>query len=317
MKLELLTDFYIEQLKDAYDAEKQLLKALPEMAKAAESPELREAFKLHAKETQEQIKRLERIFKSLDEKPTGKRCMGMEGLIEEAKEVLEDDAEPEILDVGLVTAAQKVEHYEIASYGCLATYAKLLGFRDHLALLVRTLNEEKATDGKLTLMAEFGINIEAAQGEIESEEDEVSDEEMNEGSGRSGGRNGQPRSQRLRQGQKGKGKSGSQARARAGKSASKGRAGGSQMTTDLEEIREWAEARGGKPAAVRSTGRKNGPGVLRIDFPGYSGGDSLEEISWHEWYDKFQENNLRFLYQDRTKDGKESRFFKLICEPKK
>jgi hypothetical protein len=97
------------------------------------------------------------------------------------------------------------------------------------------------------------------------------------------------------------------------------RTGSAQSTQDLEEIRAWAEARGGKPATVSATrtGKKDGAGVLRIDFPGYSGAGSLEEISWDEWYQKFQENNLTFLYQDRTKDGRESRFFKLVCEPKK
>jgi hypothetical protein len=101
------------------------------------------------------------------------------------------------------------------------------------------------------------------------------------------------------------------------RSTAGGGAGSAQSTQNLEEIRAWAEERGGKPATVKSTSSaRDGAGILRIDFPGYSGGDSLEEISWDEWYEKFQENNLTFLYQDRTKDGKESRFFKLVCEPK-
>jgi hypothetical protein len=107
---------------------------------------------------------------------------------------------------------------------------------------------------------------------------------------------------------------------RGARSSSAGRGGAAQSTKDLEEIRSWAEARGGKPATVKSTagrGKSDGAGILRIDFPGYSGAGSLEEIPWDEWYQKFQENNLTFLYQDQTKDGRESRFFKLVCEPNK
>lgn len=166
VKLELMEDFYIEELKDVLDAEKQLLKALPEMAEAANDEGLREAFQDHLRETEGQIERLQRIFKRLDEPTKGKKCKAMAGLIREAEEFLGEDAVPEIVDVGLITAAQKVEHYEIATYGCLATYAELLGFDEDKALLGQTLAEEKAADGKLTRLAE-NLNFEAAESEID------------------------------------------------------------------------------------------------------------------------------------------------------
>jgi ferritin-like metal-binding protein YciE len=181
MKLELMEDFYVEELKDIFDAEKQLLKALPRMAEAASSPELREAFEMHLRETEEQISRLKQIFKRLEEPAKGKKCKAMAGLIKEAEEFLSEDAVPEIIDVGLITAAQKVEHYEIARYGCLATYAKLLGFGEDKDLLGRTLQEEKATDEKLTTLAE-SLNLDAAEGETledaaEEEADKGEEEE--------------------------------------------------------------------------------------------------------------------------------------------
>jgi len=176
MKLELMEDFYIEELKDALDAEKQLTKALPRMAHAASSPALREAFKMHLNETEGQIRRLQQIFKRLKEPARGKKCKAMAGIIKEAEEFLGEDAVEEIVDVGLITAAQKVEHYEIALYGCLATYAKLLGFMEDKELLGQTLQEEKATDGKLTLLAE-DLNIDAAEGEIPGTEMEGAEEE--------------------------------------------------------------------------------------------------------------------------------------------
>jgi ferritin-like metal-binding protein YciE len=164
MKIELMEDFYIEELKDTLDAEKQLLKALPQMARAAVSPELKAAFELHLQQTQEQIARLQKIFKRLQEPTRGKKCKAMAGLIREGQEFLGEDAVEEIIDVGLITIAQKIEHYEIAAYGCLATYAKILGFMEDKELLGQTLQEEKSTDGKLTMLAE-SINLEAAEGE--------------------------------------------------------------------------------------------------------------------------------------------------------
>jgi ferritin-like metal-binding protein YciE len=176
MKMELLEDYYIEELKDVLDAEKQLTKALPRMAEAASAPELKEAFQMHLRETEEQIKRLQQIFKRLEEPARGKKCKAMAGIIKEAEEFLGEEAVEEIVDVGLTAAAQKVEHYEIATYGTLATFAKLLGLEQDKQLLGQTLQEEKATDGKLTLLAE-GINLEAADGELPGSDEEQEEEQ--------------------------------------------------------------------------------------------------------------------------------------------
>ena len=160
MKESALKELYVDELKDLYSAESQLVKALPKMAKAATSPDLKAGFEGHLKQTNEHVARLEQIFKTLGESPKGKHCKGMEGLIEEGKEMIEEDPGAEELDAGLIAAAQRVEHYEIAGYGCVRTYAKLLGQEDAAATLQETLNEEKETDSKLTGLAE-SINVEA------------------------------------------------------------------------------------------------------------------------------------------------------------
>jgi ferritin-like metal-binding protein YciE len=160
MKESALKELYVDELKDLYSAESQLIKALPKMAKAATSPDLKAGFEGHLKQTNKHVARLEKIFNSLGESPKGKHCKGMEGLIEEGKEMIEEDPGAEELDAGLIAAAQRVEHYEIAGYGCVRTYAKLLGQEDAAATLQETLNEEKETDSKLTGLAE-SINVEA------------------------------------------------------------------------------------------------------------------------------------------------------------
>ena len=154
MELETLKDLYVDELKDLYSAENQLLKALPRMAKAATHKDLKKAFMTHEKQTREHVKRLERICKQLGVSPKGKKCHGMEGLIEEGKELISEKPEPEVLDAGLISKAQHVEHYEIAGYGCAKTYANLLGFKDIAKLLEQTLAEEKETAHKLLATAQ-------------------------------------------------------------------------------------------------------------------------------------------------------------------
>ncbi len=161
MKSNRLKHLYVEELKDLYSAENQLVKAIPKMAKASTSPDLRAGFEEHLGQTREHVARLERIFKALGETPTGKKCKGMEGLIKEGAEMIEEDKAPEELDAGLISAAQRVEHYEMAGYGCVATYAKLLGEDEAESLLRETLEEERATDKKLTQLS-GEINVEAA-----------------------------------------------------------------------------------------------------------------------------------------------------------
>jgi len=164
MEMDHLQDLLIDQLRDLYNAEKQLVKALPRMAKAASHPELKAAFQLHAKETDAQVRRLEKVFQAIGEKPRSKKCLAMEGLIAEGKELIGEDAEPDVLDAGLIGAAQKVEHYEIASYGTVRTYARLMGNEQAARLLQETLDEEGNTDKKLRQLAEDLINLEAAAG---------------------------------------------------------------------------------------------------------------------------------------------------------
>jgi ferritin-like metal-binding protein YciE len=153
MSISNLDDVFVHELRDVLDAEKQLVKALPKMAKAAESEELASALEEHLAVTETQVERLERIFKSLDMAARGKKCAGMAGLVEEGKELIEEEETGAPLDAALICAAQKVEHYEIAAYGSLVAYAKLLGKMDAVELLEATLAEEKEADEKLTTIA--------------------------------------------------------------------------------------------------------------------------------------------------------------------
>lgn len=162
MPLRTLDDLFMDELKDIFDAEKRIVKALPKMAKSASTDELRDAFENHLEETEEHIKRLEQVFKHLDKPARGKKCAAMEGLIEEGKELMEEDAEEPVLDAGMICAAQKVEHYEISAYGTLVAWSKTLGHSRITKLLEETLAEEKATDEKLTELAS-SINFEAEQ----------------------------------------------------------------------------------------------------------------------------------------------------------
>lgn len=161
MELDTLKDLYIDEIKDLYSAEKQLVKALPKMAKAANTPELQQAFRTHLKQTAEHAARLERICQELGVTPRGKKCVGMEALIEEGSELIQEDPAPEVLDAGLISKAQHVEHYEMAGYGTVRTYARQLGFDNQADLLQQTLDEEGETDHLLTHLAESGINLEA------------------------------------------------------------------------------------------------------------------------------------------------------------
>lgn len=160
-KLGTLEDLYIDLLKDLYSAEKQLVKALPKMAKNAQAPDLRRAFEEHLKQTEGHVDRIERIFSDLDGSPRGKKCVGMEGLVEEGNELLKEKVEPEVLDAVLIAAAQKVEHYEIASYGTARAWAERLGYGQAARLLQQTLDEESTANEKLTKIAESHVNMEA------------------------------------------------------------------------------------------------------------------------------------------------------------
>lgn len=178
MPNESVRQLYIEELRDLYNAETQLVKALPKMAKASSNDELRQAFEEHLRQTSEHVSRLEQIFEMLDEKPSGKKCLGMEGLVKEAAETMKEDYEDAVMDAGIIGAAQRVEHYEIAAYGTVRTLAELMGENEHVTLLEQTLEEEKQTDQKLTDLAE-DVNSEA----METEEEAEGEEESESGSG--------------------------------------------------------------------------------------------------------------------------------------
>jgi ferritin-like metal-binding protein YciE len=153
MEMESLRELYIDELKDLYSAEKQIVKALPKMVKNASNPQLKKAFSDHLEETEGHVDRLEQIFDMLGETSRGKKCKGMEGLIEEAKELLEEDASEEVLDAGMISKAQHVEHYEMAGYGTVRTYAEQLGYKDQAKLLQQTLDEEGQANELLTQIA--------------------------------------------------------------------------------------------------------------------------------------------------------------------
>ena len=159
MAMDSLKDLYVDELKDLYSAENQLVKALPKMAKKASAPELKRAFQSHFEQTKVHVDRLEKIFKGLGEKPNGKTCKAMKGLVEEGKEIIEEDGDDSVLDAALIGAAQRVEHYEIAGYGVVRTFASLLGDDNAASILQRTLNEEGETDKKLTSLAESIIKL--------------------------------------------------------------------------------------------------------------------------------------------------------------
>jgi len=157
-----LHNAFLDELRDAYDAEKQLTKALPKMAKAATSPVLRDAFQTHLEETRGHVERLEQVMEGLGEKVRGKHCDGIEGIIEEGKSVMEEEFDDTTMDACLIAAGQRAEHYEIAAYGTLVAWARAMGHTEAVDLLQETLGEEKAADEKLTALAEAGINQEAA-----------------------------------------------------------------------------------------------------------------------------------------------------------
>ncbi len=283
--LKLITD----QLSDLYDAEGQLTKALPKLAKAAEDEELAQSFRDHAEQTQEQVRRIEQVFQALGMKARRKPCAAMKGLIEEGREAMEADMDDSVRDIGLIAAARRVEHYEIAAYDALIEAAKASKQAEVVGLLRETAQEEAQTD---KLLAKAGVRLlkEAAAGS----RGEEGQGKPKASAGKGKGRGAQPQQ-----------KSGRKIKSSASQ------AGG---TTDHDEIREWAEARGGKPACVQGTGGKGDIGMLRLEFPGKPNAkdDRLSEISWDDFFEKFDERGLALVYQDKTADGRASNFNKLV-----
>lgn len=312
-----LEEILTEELRDLYDAEKQLTKHLPKIAKSASNPELKQVFTEHLEVTKNQIARLEQVFEMMGQRAKGKPCRAMKGLVEEAQEHLQEHNKGNELDTVLIASAQKVEHYEMAGYGTARTMAKAVGNKEVMNLLQETLKEEEMTDKLLSKIA-IGIQKEMLREEGESEEELEGEEERYaaEAGGSRGRGSRMPAKKKVAASKSAPSKAAAKGAARGGSSNGGGKASSSassNVTTDHEEIRRWAEERGAKPACVRGTGGKGDTGMIRLDFPGFSGEGSLEEISWEDFFAKFDEQALALLYQEQTARGQKSNFNKLIA----
>jgi ferritin-like metal-binding protein YciE len=314
--MEQLQELLVEELRDIYDAEKQLVRALPKLAKALSNDELKQSFNAHLEVTKNQVARVEQCLELLGEKVKSKPCRAMKGLVEEAQEHVQENGKGEMLDQMLVSAAQKVEHYEIAAYGTARAIAKSIGNKEAMGLLQETLREEEAQDKGLTAIA---LRLQRGFGRSSSQMEEAAPAGKSRGgrassNGRGGAKKkvaagkGAARSASARSG------NGTSARSTSKRAAgANSRTGaGNRTLTEHGEIRMWAEERGAKPSCVRGTGDKGDIGMLRLDFPGYTGEDKLQEISWDEFFEKFDERGLSLLVQDKTARGQQSNFNKLV-----
>jgi len=308
--VELLTD----HLKDVYDAEKQLTKALPRMARAASDEELAQGFRHHLEQTQEQARRLERVFEQLGTKARGKPCAGMKGLIQEGQELIEQEEE-QALDLSLCAAARKVERYEMIAYESLIGTAQKAKQAEVVNLLRQSFQEEAETEKRLAAIGKRLLKQVLSGG---AREPETASRGRGASSNRSResekatsswGRNRSERASSNGRGGRGQNESSRGSRSRGGSKSHL-----SVTTTDPEEIRQWAEDRGGKPACVQGTGGKGDIGVLRIEFPGKPNANDqkLTPISWDDFFDKFEERGLAMVYQKKTANGQRSNFNKLI-----
>lgn len=293
-----LEELLNEELRDLYDAEKQLTKALPKLARAASTQDLKQALLAHTDVTKNQLSRLEQAFEALGVRAKGKPCKAMKGLVEEAQEIVQEHEKGFLLDSAIIGACQKVEHYEIAGYGTVRAMAKSLGRREVQALLQETLKEEERTDKDLTTIA------------LQIQKQMLRDEGMG---GREDVRGGAgTRAKKKVAAGGGNARTAASTRGAAAKQTQAVRSG-TRVTVDHDEIRNWAEERGAHPACVKGTGGKGDTGMIRLDFPGYSGGESLQEISWDEFFQKFDESSLALLFQETTRGGQKSNFNKLVA----
>lgn len=283
-----LEELLVQELQDLYDAEKQLVRALPKMVKAASNEELQNAFREHLEVTKGQVQRLEQVFEGMDQKARSKPCKGMKGIVEEGNETLQEDFDAGLMDAAIIGAGRRVEHYEMAGYASVIAMAKQLGLRDAEQLLNETLREEMETD---KLLAQLGKQLLKESGTMMHA---GADEGRKKSSG-------------------GRAASKSSSRGSSKSARSSGASGhGSHALMDHDEIQQWAEERDAVPSCVRGTGEKGDIGMLRLNFPGYSGEESLEEISWDDWLEKFDERGLALLVQDTTAGGEKSNFNKLV-----
>ena len=276
MKIDNLQKLFVDELKDVYDAEHQILDALPKMTEAASSQELKRAFAQHRAETQGQVRRLEQVFRGLGKEPERKACEGMKGLLEEGKEFIEADGDKDAIDAALISAAQKVEHYEIATYGTLRTFALTLGRRDEAQLLQETLDEEAAADEKLTDIAVSGVNPEATEGNgngrsrgglagllssfgIRSRSAASSGGGTKRSGSRSGGAKKSSRGGAKKSGTKSGGSKGASKSSRSSASKAGGKKGGAKKATSRSGASRTSRSRaGGSKTGSKSGARKTG-----------------------------------------------------------
>ncbi|HEV7263569.1 MAG TPA: ferritin-like domain-containing protein [Falsiroseomonas sp.] len=303
---EEITQLLLEQLKDAHSAERQTLKAMPRLVKQATSEALRDALEAHVEQTEGQVERLERALEMMGGKPGRKVCEGMRGLIEEAQGQLKEHRKGPLADVLIIAAQQRIEHYEIASYGTMAALAKTAGEREVASLLVETLREEEQTDKALSRLAQREVNPAAGGG----------------GGGARASKAGREAPRRARasaataertgvRSKASKAPAKPRAKATTAKAATRPKArrsSGAKVTTDHDEIRRWAEAKGGTPAAVERTHEGGDVGIIRIMFPDNprSEHEALVEIPWEEFFRQFEESKLALLHEE------DSLFSKLI-----
>ncbi len=279
-----LEQVLIQELQDLYDAEKQLVRALPKVAKAASDEELSNAIREHLEVTKGHVQRLEQVFESLGQRAKSKPCKGMKGIVEEANEAIQEDHEESAMDCVIAGGARRVEHYEMAAYDGAIAMTKQMGYTDAAELLRQTYDEEAQTDKQLAQIAKRILSqAGASQPEQEEEGGAMKNESREKKNSRGASR---------------------QSSAEGGHSA--------RPLTDHDEIQEWAEERGAVPSSVRGTGSRGDTGMIRLNFPGYSGEESLEEISWDDWFEKFDANNLALIVQETTAGGQRSNFNKLV-----
>lgn len=296
-----MQQFLVEQLRTLYDAEKQLTKALPRMAKAASDEELADGFRQHAEQTREQAARIEQIFQKLGVKARGATCAPMQALIEEGQQIISSEMEDNVRDIGLASAARRVEHFEVAAYDALSAAAQATRQTEIARMLQETLREETTTDKQLATVAKRLLK-ESARAKPAMEEEAMEEEEEERPRSRPSSRHVASGSHSARAG----------GRATSARSSSNSNSG--NTTTDHGEIRRWAEERGGKPACVQGTGGKGDIGMLRIEFPGKPNAKDakLQAISWDDFFEKFDERDLALVYQDTTARGQKSNFNKLV-----
>lgn len=304
---ETLHELLIEEIRDLYDAEKQLVRALPKMAKSASDDELESAFREHLQQTKAQVERLEEVFGLLDMRPRSKSCFGMKGIVLEGEELMQENLSERLLDSAILGAGRKVEHYEMAGYQTASSLAQQLGMKDAVQLLKQTLEEEIETDRKLSRISKRLIK-ESARTQPSAGEPEPIQQRPRRNS-RAAAKSSRGRTARTRSESRAPARR-TRASAKAG-SRSQRSSGGARMTTDHDEIRRWAEERGATPACVRGTGGRGDTGMIRLDFPGYSGRESLQPVSWDDWFNKFEDKNLGLLVQDTIR-GQKSNFNKLV-----